>query len=134
MSAYAVVVTSPATCTWPVMMSVSTATRLCGSSASSASRMEALIWSAILSGCPSVTDSDVKRRRVTKLSQEVSTSVCMSLLGRMLPSAHPHRPGRECRGWFSGGDAGGDGVPQGRREDRLGAVVDDLLAAVGAQN
>ena len=67
MSAYALVVTSPATCTWPVVISVSTATRLCGSWASSASRMPSLIWSAILSGWPSVTDSDVKRRRATAL-------------------------------------------------------------------
>ena len=33
MSAYAFVVTSPATCTWPVVISVSTATRLRGSGA-----------------------------------------------------------------------------------------------------
>ena len=50
MSAYADVVTSPATWTWPVVINVSTATRLDGSSASRASRMESLIWSAILSG------------------------------------------------------------------------------------
>ncbi len=50
MSAYAVVVTSPATCTWPVVIIVSTATRLRGSSASRASRMPSLIASHILSG------------------------------------------------------------------------------------
>ena len=43
MSAYALVVTSPATCTWPVVMRVSTATRLRGSWASRASRMPSLI-------------------------------------------------------------------------------------------
>src|SRR5437868_7212310 len=32
-----------------------------------ASRMESEIWSAILSGCPSVTDSDVKRCRPLRL-------------------------------------------------------------------
>jgi hypothetical protein len=63
MSAYAVVVTSPATCTCPVVIRVSTATRLRGSWASSASRMASLIWSAILSGWPSVTDSEVNKRR-----------------------------------------------------------------------
>src|SRR5918998_6661479 len=67
MSAYAWVVTSPATCTWPVVIIVSTATRLCASCARSASRMPSLIASAILSGCPSVTDSEVKRRRGTLL-------------------------------------------------------------------
>ena len=47
---------------------VSTATRLAGSCPSRASRIESLIWSAILSGCPSDTDSEVKRRP-TKFSR-----------------------------------------------------------------
>src|SRR3954469_11276257 len=46
-------------------MRVSTATRLLGSCDSRASRIESLIASAILSGWPSVTDSDVNRRRDT---------------------------------------------------------------------
>ena len=50
MSTYALVVTSPATCTWPVVTSVSTATRLRGSLASSASRTVSLMASHILSG------------------------------------------------------------------------------------
>src|SRR3954463_1798194 len=49
-------------------MSVSTATRLRGYCVSLASRIESLIWSAILSGWPSVTDSEVKRRRGTRYS------------------------------------------------------------------
>ena len=61
-SAKPVVVTSPATCTWPVVSMVSTATRLRGSWRSRSSRIASLIWSAILSGWPSVTDSDVNRR------------------------------------------------------------------------
>src|SRR5437764_1661320 len=52
-------------CTCPVVIIVSTATRLRGSCASIESRTASLIWSAILSGWPSVTDSDVKRRRAT---------------------------------------------------------------------
>src|SRR5665213_1425209 len=60
MSTYVSVVISPATTTRPVVISVSQATRLIGSSWSTASRTESEIWSAILSGCPSVTDSDVK--------------------------------------------------------------------------
>src|SRR5436190_1467193 len=43
-------------------MSVSQATRPSGSSARTASRTVSEIWSAILSGCPSVTDSDVKEK------------------------------------------------------------------------
>ena len=46
------------------MTSVSQATLLIGSSASAASRMVSEIWSAILSGWPSVTDSEVKRCEV----------------------------------------------------------------------
>src|SRR3984957_10735292 len=67
MSTYVLVVTSPATCTWPVVMSVSTATWLSGSSLSIASKIASLIWSAILSGWPSVTDSEVNNRRATLL-------------------------------------------------------------------
>src|SRR5215217_3142158 len=65
-STYPPVVTSPAMWTWPVVIRVSTATRLRGSWRSIASRIASLIWSAILSGWPSVTDSDVKRRRDTR--------------------------------------------------------------------
>src|ERR1700733_9719489 len=43
-------------------MSVSHATRASGSLASTASRTESEIWSATLSGWPSVTDSEVKRK------------------------------------------------------------------------
>src|SRR6266852_1678666 len=42
---------------------VSQATRLAGSSRRQASSMASEIWSAILSGCPSVTDSEVNRKR-----------------------------------------------------------------------
>ena len=59
---YSSVVISPATTTSPVVISVSQATRLSGSSASTASRTASEIWSATLSGCPSVTDSEVKRK------------------------------------------------------------------------
>ena len=65
MSTYVFVVTSPATWTWPVVIMVSTATLLSGSSLIIASRMASLIWSAILSGWPSVTDSEVNSRRAT---------------------------------------------------------------------
>src|SRR5664280_3094813 len=64
MSTYVVVVISPATSTSPVVSRVSQATRLSGSSVSSASSTESEIWSAILSGCPSVTDSEVKVYRL----------------------------------------------------------------------
>lgn len=52
---------SPAISTKPVVTNVSQATLPFGSSFIISSRMLSEIWSAILSGCPSVTDSDVNR-------------------------------------------------------------------------
>ena len=57
-----VVVISPATTARPVVMSVSQATRPFGSSVRTASRTASEIWSATLSGWPSVTDSEVKTK------------------------------------------------------------------------
>src|SRR6267154_5111374 len=54
------VVISPETTQIPVVIKTSQATRPMGSSFRTASRTESEIWSAILSGWPSVTDSDVK--------------------------------------------------------------------------
>ena len=59
MSTLAPVVTSPATTTKPVVINVSHATLDFGSWASIASKTASDIWSAILSGWPSVTDSEV---------------------------------------------------------------------------
>jgi hypothetical protein len=59
MSMCAFVLISPATTHKPVVTRVSHATRPYGSSARTASRTLSLIASAILSGWPSVTDSDV---------------------------------------------------------------------------
>src|SRR5579884_474968 len=59
MSMYPSVVISPATTTRPVVRRVSHATRLVESTARAASRTASDIWSATLSGCPSVTDSEV---------------------------------------------------------------------------
>src|SRR6266571_1886679 len=63
MSMYVEVEISPATHTSPVVMSVSHATRPNGSSVKIASRMASDTWSAILSGWPSVTDSEVYSHR-----------------------------------------------------------------------
>src|SRR6476659_7899372 len=97
-SAYAEVVTSPATCTWPVVIRVSTATRLLGSSARRASRIESLIWSAILSGWPSVTDSEVNRRRDTGLLAGCGSvgrkSLTVFEVGPARPDQVPDRVGR----------------------------------------
>src|SRR5205814_3175069 len=77
-STNALVVISPATTARPVATSVSHATRLTGSCARIASRIESEIWSAILSGCPSVTDSDVNRWRPFRLMRVVLLQNCAS--------------------------------------------------------
>ncbi len=59
MSRFAFVVISPVTSTNPVQAAVSQATRLIGSCAMQASKIASETASQILSGCPSVTDSDV---------------------------------------------------------------------------
>src|ERR1044072_3626256 len=61
MSTKVSVETSPETTTRPVLTSVSHATRPVGSSRMTASSTPSEIWSATLSGWPSVTDSEVKR-------------------------------------------------------------------------
>src|SRR6202046_305160 len=61
-STQALVVTSPATITTPVLTSVSQATRPFGSAARMASSTASEIWSATLSGWPSETDSEVKEK------------------------------------------------------------------------
>src|SRR4051794_35725734 len=104
---------------------VSTATRLRGSCASIASRIESLIWSAILSGWPSVTDSEVKRRRGTRYSLGTVARSTSAATGRTLATPRyrlpgnpgavpaearlPVRPGRQL-GHDGGPDPRGDGV------------------------
>src|SRR6266853_1467678 len=76
-STYALVVISPAMTTRPVAVRVSQATRLRESSARQASRMASEIWSAILSGWPSVTDSEVNKIRF--FTVEVGGKILFSL-------------------------------------------------------
>src|SRR3954447_21992614 len=78
MSTYVFVVISPETTTRPVFTSVSHATREPGSSARHASRTPSEIWSATLSGWPSVTDSEVNR-------YSLSDSAGVFMSGRRLP-------------------------------------------------
>ena len=54
--------TSPAMIDFPVVTRVSHATLDFGSKAKKLSNIESLIWSASLSGWPSLTDSDVKNK------------------------------------------------------------------------
>src|SRR6185503_17280768 len=90
-STYAVVEISPATKAMPVVRMVSQATRQVLSWPMIASRMPSEIWSAILSGCPSVTDSEVKRKVREVLTRN-------SLLAEMqAPETEPLRHGAESR-------------------------------------
>src|SRR5579862_7329217 len=66
-STQALVVISPATITTPVFTNVSQATRPRASSLRMASSTTSEIWSATLSGWPSETDSDVKRKSCAML-------------------------------------------------------------------
>src|SRR5882757_2544556 len=56
----------------PVLASVSSATRELGSSFRSASRTASEIWSHILSGWPSETDSEVKRKSLSGIIRDSS--------------------------------------------------------------
>src|SRR3982750_1288187 len=91
MSTYVVVEISPETTTRPVFTSVSHATRPYGSSRSTASRTPSEIWSAILSGWPSVTDSDVNRYSLS--DRLVMRSGGRLRSGRLLRRAPAWRPG-----------------------------------------
>src|SRR6476661_2459802 len=73
MSTYVSVVISPATTTRPVVISVSHATRPSASSARTASSTESEIWSAILSGWPSVTDSEVKEKERVDMGRRLAS-------------------------------------------------------------
>src|SRR4051794_19639626 len=83
MSTYASVDISPPTTTKPVVMNVSQATRAWGSLVRTASRTESEIWSAILSGCPSVTDSDVKEKERAAMPRRLAAEAKRE--GRVLP-------------------------------------------------
>src|SRR5664279_3785455 len=96
---------------------VSTATRLFGSWRSSSSRIVSLIASQILSGWPSVTDSEVNRRDVTKrllrcggLTRGLASDGEWNLGGIW---------GERVWGWLAGSSSDGDRTtPPGRRQTR----------------
>ena len=83
MSNFAFVVISPVTSTNPVQLAVSQATRLIGSSAIHASRIASEIASHILSGCPSVTDSDVNNLFSIVFSSRFVDSLIKYLAGAL---------------------------------------------------
>src|SRR5919205_2280932 len=149
-STYASVVTSPATWTRPVVAMVSTATRDSGSLSSRASRIASLIWSQILSGCPSVTDSEVKSRsaegadpwdsgmcsgKVTQLPYWLANggaAACVPMLRRRCLRLSGSRKDAAQFGTDTVNDSGGDvllgtrrrlGLQTGLRENDNGVVV-----------
>src|SRR3954469_21792877 len=82
-STYVCVEISPRTMTRPVVVAVSHATRADVSSRMIASRIASEIWSHILSGWPSVTDSDVNRYW--------AASTMLVIPARVSPKARPAR-------------------------------------------
>src|ERR1700694_3918385 len=96
MSSSAWVVTSPITTHRPLVMAVSQATRAWGSWASMPSRTASETWSQTLSGCPSVTDSDVRRNDFDALKEVVTTAANHTRGG--LPALQRGKGGRACPG------------------------------------
>src|SRR5947209_5797943 len=105
----------------PVVTSVSQATRPVGSARSTSSRTASEIWSATLSGWPSVTDSDVNRWMSRSLI--VRTSGMKSTDGTAFQDAV-----EECRQGVKGGQ--GDGLAP--RLEAAGQRAGDAAAAPGA--
>src|SRR5258707_9851724 len=86
--------------TRPVAVKVSQATRLKESSARQASRIASEIWSAILSGWPSVTDSDVNKnfsREANDLPPKISHDLYREPPLRTLPERLPKKSTRKQR-------------------------------------
>src|SRR5690606_10169371 len=102
---------------------VSTATRANGSCSRIASRIASEIWSQTLSGCPSVTDSEVNSRSVEEVMTE---SVLPGHDAPRRRSAPGRRPGLPSRAELE------HAVPHGVRDEVLAAlgVRHDLPAAV----
>src|ERR671924_75790 len=97
MSTYVVVEISPDTTTRPVFTSVSQATRPVGSSRSTASRTPSEIWSAILSGWPSVEVDDHRYAlQSIALAQPILYEVCV-VARDALARVHLDREARRAR-------------------------------------
>lgn len=93
----------------PVLARHSQATRPLGSSARTASRTPSEIWSQTLSGCPSVTDSEVNRYSLSDSSR--------ALIGSVLLPGREHELGAKLIVLVGDGEADrmdpGDVVAQG---------------------
>src|SRR3954462_8836575 len=85
--------------TRPVAVNVSAATRLYGSCSRQASRIASDTWSAILSGWPSVTDSEVNRKRSLNFAFLPIQGLIEMLVqdSRDLPELSPDAP-HDCDG------------------------------------
>src|SRR5712671_3050655 len=115
-STYVFVVISPEIMARPVVTSVSQATRPRGSSARHASRIASEIWSAILSGWPSVTDSDVNKnfsREANGLPPKISCHLYWDTLRILFKRLPKESTRRQRLGVTTGGNAAEWGVFHG---------------------
>src|SRR5439155_11140229 len=134
MSTYVSVVISPATTTRPVVISVSQATRPPRSSVRTASRTVSEVWSATLSGCPSVTDSDVKRNSRTAIRRRTLLDLEEDVEGaRVARAAAPRRERAQRRQVGSHLRRDGRAAEAGEGLDRRNRVLEVHVeeAAVG---
>src|SRR5436305_3910850 len=106
----------------PVVTRVSQATRAVGSCSRTASSTASEIWSAILSGWPSVTDSDVKEKERFGMRRRLASGGSHAL--RMY-SAHVLRVAKRCR--FEIRVRRGAGVDEDRRLQPVLARVERRL-------
>src|SRR5215471_3077085 len=82
----------------PVFTRVSTATRPRVSPAMIASRTPSLIWSATLSGWPSVTDSEVKRKSLGMACLPCVAKRARDTIDRPVPASNGRRRGNHLEG------------------------------------
>src|SRR6266542_2249804 len=111
--------------TRPVVRSVSQATRPSGSSARTASRTASEIWSASLSGCPSVTDSEVKRYRRPMIGGLYTAALLPGPAASLLEAPDPCSEAASRRALSSSGPRfqhPGQAVTDRPRKVRLGPV------------
>src|SRR5213078_1954948 len=109
----------------PVVTSVSQATRACESSSRMASSTASEIWSAILSGCPSVTDSEVNVCSVMVAASLAGRPPRALATPRLVAESGRHLVGHRLGHRRLGGEGHVAPAPvAGQERDRVGVVLE----------